>query len=277
MPVSRGHALVLSAALHTLGVGAAGWTTYGPYHGPSARVELRTTRAYALTFVNLAPPVAAPAPRPPRAAEQPRPEARRREPPRPTQPAPTPVTGPAELDSPAAAPDRAAPVVEPEPMRLRVEELAPGTTAAVLPVATPTLEGPSEPEPPASSGVYRAAALVSPAGSACPALPVPREWGEREVSVAVAFVVDTSGKVDPTSLRVVQSPGRISAGRGFYPRIYVVGTKSAPSRLDPAGYDSVVTQAVTRHIVGLLFHPALVGGRPLSSTVLVACHRSPGA
>ena len=71
----------------------------------------------------------------------------------------------------------------------------------------------------------------------------------------------------------------MSAGRGFYPRIYVVGTRSgrAPGHLDPAGYDSVLTQAVTSHIAGLLFHPALVGGRPVSSTVLVACHRSPGA
>jgi hypothetical protein len=108
---------------------------------------------------------------------------------------------------------------------------------------------------------------------------VPSEWGGREVSVAVAFVVDTSGKVDPSKLRVVESPGRHSAGRGFYPRIYVVGTKAgrAPSSMDQAGYDSVVTRAVASHIAGLRFRPALVGGRPVSSLVLVACHRAPGA
>ena len=132
---------------------------------------------------------------------------------------------------------------------------------------------------PAPRGAYQAAALVTAAGSACPDLPVPREWGGREISVAVAFVVDTAGKVDPSRLRVVESPGRQPAGRGFYPRIYVVGTKAgaSPGRVDPARYDSVVTQAVTSHIAGLRFHPALVGGRPVRSTVLVACHRSPSS
>jgi hypothetical protein len=95
--------------------------------------------------------------------------------------------------------------------------------------------------------------------------------------VAVAFVVDTSGKVDPSRIHVVESPGREPAGRGFYPRIYVVGTKAGPTRgVDPAGYDSLVTHTVTSHIAALRFRPALVGGRPVSSTVLVACHQSPG-
>jgi hypothetical protein len=91
--------------------------------------------------------------------------------------------------------------------------------------------------------------------------------------------VDTSGKVDPSKLRVIQSPGREPTGRRFYPRIYVVGTRAGPAEghLDPARYDSVLTQAVTSHIAGLRFRPALVGGRPVRSTVLVACHRSPGA
>jgi hypothetical protein len=127
-------------------------------------------------------------------------------------------------------------------------------------------------------GVYRAATLVTSAGSACPKLPVPPEWGGREVSVAVAFVVDTSGKVDASRLQIVESPGRQSAGRGFYPRIYVVGTRAAanPGRVDPARYDSLVTHAVTKHVEALQFRPALVGGKPVRSTVLVACHRSPG-
>jgi hypothetical protein len=124
--------------------------------------------------------------------------------------------------------------------------------------------------------VYQAATLVTPAGSACPELPVPPEWDGREVSVAVAFVVDTTGKVDPSRLQIVESPGRHPTGRGFYPRIYVVGTRAgtSTSRVSPARYDSVVTDAVTRHVSALRFRPALVGGRPVRSTVLVACHRS---
>jgi hypothetical protein len=127
--------------------------------------------------------------------------------------------------------------------------------------------------------VYQAATLVTPAGSACPELPVPPEWNGREVSVAVAFVVDTSGRVDPSRIQTVESPGRQSAERQFYPRIYVVGTKAGPVRggANPASSDSVVTQAVTSHIAALRFRPALVGGRPVRSTVLVACHHSPGA
>jgi hypothetical protein len=94
----------------------------------------------------------------------------------------------------------------------------------------------------------------------------------------VAFVVDTSGKVDPSRIHIVQSPGRPPARRGFYPRIYVVGTKAGGTwgGGDPARYDSLVTSAVTKHIAALRFRPALVGGRPVSSTVLVACHQSPG-
>jgi hypothetical protein len=125
--------------------------------------------------------------------------------------------------------------------------------------------------------VYQTATLVTAAGSACPKLPAAPGSGGREVTVAAAFVVDTSGKVDPSRIQIVESPGRQPAGRGFYPRIYVVGTKAGPSGgVDPAGYDSLVTHAVISHIATLQFRPALVGGRPVPSTVLVACHQSPG-
>jgi hypothetical protein len=158
-----------------------------------------------------------------------------------------------------------------------VRELAPGVTVAAVPEIAPPTEPAPEAGPPVLRGVYHAATLVTPAGSACPELPVPPEWDGREVSVAVAFVVDTTGKVDPSRLHIVESPGRRPDGRGFYPRIYVVGTRAeaSTSRVDPARYDSVVTDVVTRHVSALRFRPALVGGRPVQSTVLVACHRSP--
>jgi hypothetical protein len=246
----------------------AGWATYGQPREPSAPVELRTTRAYVLTFLTVAPPK----PRPITAA----PRVRPRTPP-PTAPATAP-SGSSRTEQPrlaAAAEGTTGAGRAGSPFR--AQELAPGVTATAIPVMAPPPE--SEPHMPAPRGAHQAATLVTAAGTACPDLPVPREWGGREISVAVAFVVDTAGKVDPSRLRIVESPGRLAAGRGFYPRIYVVGTKAgaSPDRVDPARYDSVVTHAVTSHVAGLRFHPALVGGRPVRSTVLVACHRSPSS
>jgi len=268
MAVSRGHALVLSAAVHSVGLGVAGWASHGQYRAATS-VELRTTRASTVTFLSLVPPEPRPVTRP-RPARQP--ERASHPAAQPAVPAaPIPRAGPTEQSQPVASSEPATPANS----TLRVQELAPGVTVAAIPVRPP----PPESDTAAPRGVYQAAALVTPAGSACPELPVPSKWGGRPVSVAVAFVVDTSGKVDPSQLRVIQSPGREPTGRRFYPRIYVVGTKAGPAadHLDPAGYDSLLTRAVTSHIAGLRFRPALVGGRPVSSTVLVACHRSPGA
>ena len=53
MAVSRGHALVLSAAVHSVGLGVAGWASHGQYRDQAAPVELRTTRAFTLTFLSL--------------------------------------------------------------------------------------------------------------------------------------------------------------------------------------------------------------------------------
>jgi len=272
MAVSRVHGLVLSAAVHSAGLGMAGWASHGQYRAPPAPVELRTTRASTLTFLSLVPPEPRPVtrPRPARLPEHARhPSAQ------PAVPvAPIPGAGTTEQSEPVRSSEPATPTNS----TLRVQELAPGVTVAAIPVPAPPPESAPESDTPAPRGVYQAAALVTHAGSACPELPVPSEWGGRPVSVAVAFVVDTSGKVDPSKLRVIQSPGREPTARRFYPRIYVVGTRAGPAadHLDPAGYDSVLTQAVTSHIAGLRFRPALVGGRPVRSTVLVACHQSRG-
>jgi hypothetical protein len=250
MTVARGNALAWSAALHTLGIGLAGWATHGRYHEPRPTLELHTTRAYALHYLTLLPPKPPPEPRPTRAT--------------------TGVRRPAPLPQAAAAPVR----LEPPRRPLKVEELPPGEVAGIgQTVARPA----AEPPPRAVRGVDRPAALVAAAGSACPELPVPGDRARREVAVTVAFVVDTNGKVDPSELRVIESPGRPPSGRRFYPRIYVVGARVArhPSRVDPAGYDSMVTRAVTSHVAGLTFRPALSDGRPVRSTVLVACQRAP--
>jgi hypothetical protein len=276
MPVSRGYALALSAALHTAGLGVAGWATSGQYREVSGPAELRATRAYALTFLTMVPtrPRLIPAPKPsPTAVRQ------RRELHPPTPPAPSAsVSGATAGPGSAGASDQPSAALEPAGSPLQAQELAPGMTVAAIPRTPPPAETGLESGPPIPRGVYQAASLVTAAGSACPELPAAPNWGRREVSVAVAFVVDTSGRVDPSRIHIVESPGREPAGRGFYPRIYVVGTRAGPTRgvVGPAGYDSLVTHTVTSHIAALRFRPALVGGRPVSSTVLVACHQSPG-
>lgn len=157
---------------------------------------------------------------------------------------------------------------------LQIRELAPGAVAAVTP-APPPEPSPEPGPPPLARGVDRAAALVTPAGSACPALPLPDLEMRREVVVAVAFVVDTSGRVERSGVRLVESPRHQLGGRGYYPRIYVVGTKAGrdAQRVHPAGYDSMVSHVMASHVAALRFEPALVDGRPVRSTVLVACHQ----
>jgi hypothetical protein len=155
-------------------------------------------------------------------------------------------------------------------------ELPPGATVIALGMAGP----PTEPEgiPAVAPGVDRAASLVAPTGDACPQLPRPPDGARGQHAVAVALVVEADGRVDPAELRVVESPSHPASERRFYPRIYVVGARvgRAAARIDAASYDSVVTRTVTRHMTGLAFHPAVKEGRPVRSTVLIACHQGGG-
>jgi hypothetical protein len=270
MSVSRGHALVWSAALHTLGLGVAAWATHGLYREPSSAPELHVTRAFALHFLTLTPP---------KPREEPRPAHKMvgdaRLAPQPHGPlATTPVAGPPEPDRAAVAPRDGNAGPEPPRSSLPVQELSPGATVTV--VGKTSDEGAAELPALARLGLDRAAALASPTGSACPELPLPTAGGGGELAVAVALVVDASGKVDPSALRVVESPGRPPTDRRFYPRIYVVGARAGRGalRVDRAAYDSAVTLAVTRHMTRLTFHPALKQGRPVRSTVLIACHQT---
>jgi hypothetical protein len=260
--VSRGHALLWSAALHTLGLGVAGWTTHGQSHEPTLP-ELQVTRAFALHFLIPAAPRS-------RTSAQALP---RTPSPRPAVPTP-PGAAPRVLLS--TAPETSAPAdpdTEPPRSSLQAQELLPGSTVTSLATVGAALEAKTAPA--FRRGVDRAAALAAPAGSACPELPPLPVGSQVDLSVAVSLVVDASGKVDPAALRVVESPGRPVSDRRFYPRIYVValkGDKVGP-RIEPAAYDSVVTQVVTSHMAALTFHPAMRQGRPVSSTVLIACHQ----
>ena len=56
MMVSRGMAVVWSTALHTAGLGVAGWATYGRYDEPAPVLALHTTRVHALHYLTLVAP-----------------------------------------------------------------------------------------------------------------------------------------------------------------------------------------------------------------------------
>jgi hypothetical protein len=94
--------------------------------------------------------------------------------------------------------------------------------------------------------------------------------------VAVAFVVDTNGRVDRATLQVIESPGRPRTDHGFHARVYVVGAslRMDRGRSPPAADDSVLTEAVASHVAGLMFRPALREDRVIRSTVLVSCQTS---
>jgi hypothetical protein len=269
MVVSRGSAIAWSAALHTLGIGLAGWATHGLYHEPAPAIELRTTRAHALHYLTLLPPKPQPELKSSPAAAT----VRRPAPPRRSEP--TPVRIPRETHRALPVPRLMEHRRESPRPSLKVEVLEPGAVAGVIQTGTSHA---AAPPPPIARGVDRPAGLIAAAGSACPELRLPADWSRREVAVAVAFVVDTNGKVEPSGLEVVESPGRPASRRPFYPRIYVVGAKAGrePGRIGPADYDSVAIDAVTSHMVRLTFRPALSDGSPVRSTVLVACHWSPG-
>lgn len=128
-------------------------------------------------------------------------------------------------------------------------------------------------------GDLRVAELVTAPGTACPALRQPPGWKARDgaLIVAVGFVVDTQGVVDPNSLRIVQSAAGPHAPNEYFSHIYVVGQNPTVDRqLREAGasWDSVVTDDVVRHVKALAFRPATRDGHAERSTVLVSCQAS---
>jgi hypothetical protein len=125
-------------------------------------------------------------------------------------------------------------------------------------------------------GIDRVAELVPGAGAACPVIPVPAAWTHRGLAVSMAFVVDTNGMVDRTTLQVIESPSRPLTEHRFQSHIYVVGTKVQPKAgpVNAAAYDSVVTREVASHVADLMFRPALKEGRTVRSTVLISCQTS---
>jgi hypothetical protein len=271
-------AIAWSATMHGLLFALAGWASGGGYQRPSPIASERVTRAFTIYYLDLTP-------KPTKTDPHPRPRPARRPAPEPAAPAPaTPQTMPivAEVE----------PRDEPRASAIQVEELAPGTIEGIGSViAAPGSDGPAgrglsgelglrAPSPgeaaPGPRGPSRVAELVSAVGSACPQLRRPADWANREVAVSVAFVVDTNGRVDPETLRVIESPIRPQTDNRFHAHIYIVGATAREDRgrLDPATYDSLITHEVASHVAHLMFRPALSEGQAIRSTVLVSCQTS---
>jgi hypothetical protein len=274
-PWSRG-ALACSSVFHVLVFALAGFATRDVVQRPATLPVLHTSRAHALQLLVLQRPNIRPEPRPERRS--------------PSRPDPViPVAVPASPSS--TTPDLGS-ISEPAESRLQVHELSPGQVTGIGQViATPAstaspgrgllgalgFRGPGPDEiGPESRGLDKVAELVTGAGSACPELRTPIAWANRDLAISVAFIVDTNGMVDRTTLRVVESPDRPGGEQRYQSHIYVVGAVVRPDTngVDPAGYDSVLTREVAGHVADLIFRPALKEGRTVRSTVLISCQRS---
>jgi hypothetical protein len=283
-----------SLAVHMLGFALVGWATRGQVGTAISTPPQQVSRAYALRFFVLNRPprgFSGPLTRP-----GPRPE---RRPPRPTAPV-APVTPSPPLPSaanvvesasqstaqntPRIAPQRAQPRAS-RPPTLETEALAPGVTVGIgqiVPTSHSTagrglagmlgFRGPTTTVQPGRHGLDRLPELVGGAGSACPELGPPART-EPQSAVAVAFVVDTNGRVDRATLHVIESPGRHRTDHQFHARVYVVGPspRVEPGRTPLAANDSVLTEEVASHVAGLVFRPALRADHVIRSTVLVSC------
>jgi hypothetical protein len=284
-----GRAFASSAALHTVLFALAAWATGQPHGAAPAAPALHLTRTHAVHYLVLPPDPPEPTPEPER-----RPASRTR--------LVAPIAVPKKPSSATSVTDEGSKPAPPQPPHLAAE-LPSGSIAGVGPgLATGGADaatgsglygrlgfrragagGPgtgSDPRPflgegdPTRRGATRVVELVSGAGTACPELRRPPGQREREVVVAIAFVVDTSGAVDPATLQVIESPDRLRTEHRYYSHIYAVSTSA---RIDghlrdiAAGYDSVLTEEVASHVRGLLFRPAMRKGRVIRSTVLVSC------
>jgi hypothetical protein len=275
-----------SLAVHALGFALVGWATHGGFGTPISTVSQRVTRVYAVRYLVLDRLPPSPTPRPERRAPRP---------PAPVAPARHSVTLPAGVNvvesasqsAPPSAPQSAAPIAPRHPA-LQAEALASGATVGIgriLPTPHSDSTGgrglagmlefrePTAAAQPARHGLNRLPELVGATGSACPELRAPAAGTNRQSAVAVAFVVDTNGRVDPATVQVIESPGRPRTDHRFLARVYVVGASRQvdPGRTPPAADDSVLTEEVASHVAGLVFRPALREDRVIRSTVLVSC------
>jgi hypothetical protein len=267
-----------SLAVHALSFALVGWATHGKFGTAISVSPQQVSRAYAVHYLvlNSLPvrPVARSERRPPM----------RSAPVTPVRPSATLLSDESAVESASLSTPQAAP----RPPTLETEALAPGATAGIGEIVPTShsdstggrglagllgFRGSTAAVEPAGHGLDRLPELVGGTGSACPE-PRPSPAGSRRQSaVAVAFVVDTNGRVDPATLEVIESPGQPRTDHRFHARVYVVGAslRVNPGRTLPATSDSVLTEEVASHVAGLVFRPALRADRVIRSTVLVSC------
>jgi hypothetical protein len=283
--------LASSFAVHALGFALVGWATHGKVGTAFSPSPQQVSRAYAVRYLVLNSLAVTPGTwserRPPMRST---PVTRVR--PSATVSNDRSVVESASQSAPLSMPQTASLSTlqtVPRPLTFEAEALAPGATAGIGEIVpTPHSDstggrglagllgfrGPTTAVEPARHGLDRLPELVGGTGSACPE-PRPSGAGARRQSaVAVAFVVDTNGRVDPATLQVIESPGQPRTDHRFHARVYVVGTSL---RVDhgrippPATNDSGLTEEVASHVAGLLFRPAMREDRVIRSTVLVSC------
>jgi hypothetical protein len=176
----------------------------------------------------------------------------------------------------------------PPPPTIEAEALAPGATVGlgqIVPTARSDstrgrglagmlgFRGPTTSVEPSRHGLDRLPELVGGTGSACPELRASATKTTGQSAVAVAFEVDTNGRVDPATLQVLESPGQPRTDHRFLTRVYVVGAslRVTRGRSPPTADDAVLTREVASHVAGLVFRPALLADRVIRSTVMVSC------
>jgi hypothetical protein len=275
-----------SLAVHALGFALVGWAAHGKAGTAFSPSPQQVTRAYAVRYLALNSLPVRPA-----ASSERRPSMRSAPvtPVRPwaTLPSDGSVAESASQRAPLSTPPIASQTV-PHPPTLKAEALAPGATAGIgeiVPTSHSDLtggrgfagmlgfRGPATAVEPARHGLDRLPELVGGTGSACPE-PRPSGAGAGQQSaVAVAFVVDTNGRVDPATLQVIESPDQPRTDHRFHTRVYVVGAslRVDHGRIPPTASDSVITKEVASHVAGLVFRPALRADRVVRSSVLVSC------
>lgn len=160
----------------------------------------------------------------------------------------------------------------PRPPTLEAKALAPGATVGLAQIV-PTAHSDSISAEPSRHGLDRLPELVGGTASACPELRASATGTTGQSAVAVAFVVDTNGRVDPATVEVIESPGQPRTDPRFLTRVYVVGATPRVNRgrSPPTADDAVLTREVASHVAGLVFRPALLADRVTRSTVMVSC------
>jgi hypothetical protein len=267
-----------SLAVHALGFALVGWAAHGEFGAAVSASPQHVSRAYAVQYLVLnSLPI--------------RPVARSERRPRMRPAQVSPVRVPAALPRDVSVVESASqstPATAPRPPTFGTEALAPGVTVgigAVVPTPysdstggrglTAMLEfrGPTTAVMPGRHGLDRAPELVGGTGSACPEARRSAAGTKRQSAVAVAFVVDTNGRVDRGTLEVIESPGQSRTDHQFHSRVYVVGASLGvhPARTPPAATDSVLTEEVASHVADLVFRPGMKADHVIRSTVLISC------